>query len=138
MPRGYALGRCWVARPNALCETCRWFVEDTQPDGPALLNLVGLKALLPTEMVVELTGRGTETAEVVYVCELAENVQDSVMIDDDVDDDECTGFDGGDSFDADGAVADAAAAASAATAPVVAEEQGPRRGGRERREVRRD
>ena len=103
-----------------------------------MLNLVGLKALLPTEMVVELTGRGTETAEVVYVCELAENVQDSVMIDDDVDDDECTGFDGGDSFDADGAVADAAAAASAATAPVVAEEQGPRRGGRERREVQRD
>ena len=32
MPRGYALGRCWVARPNALCETCRWFVEDTHPE----------------------------------------------------------------------------------------------------------
>ena len=63
-----------------------------------MLNLVGLKALLPTETVVEFTGRGTETAKVVYVCELAEDVQDSIMIDDDVDD-ECTGCDGGDSFD---------------------------------------
>ena len=100
-----------------------------------MLNLVGLKALLPTEMVVELTGRGKETAEVVYVCELAKDVQDSVMIDDDVDDDEC---DGGDSFDAAGAAADAAAAASAATAPVSAEAQGPRRGGRARTATRRD
>ena len=31
MGRGYALDRCWVARPEALCETCRWFVEDTHP-----------------------------------------------------------------------------------------------------------
>jgi hypothetical protein len=109
--------------------------DGRQPDGPALLNLVGLKALLPTEMVVELTGRGKETAEVVYVCELAKDVQDSVMIDDDVDDDEC---DGGDSFDAAGAAADAAAAASEAPASVVIEEVGPRRGGRARREVQRD
>ena len=34
MPRGYALDRCWIARPTALCETCRWFVEDTHPEYP--------------------------------------------------------------------------------------------------------
>ena len=107
------------------------------PDGPALLNLVGLKALLPTETVVEFTGRGTETAKVVYLCELAEDVQDSITMDDD-EDDECDGCDGGDSFDAAGAAADAAAAASEAPASVVAAEAGPRRGGRMRREVRRD
>ena len=50
-----------------------------------MLNLVGLKALLPTETVVEFTGRGTETAKVVYLFELAEDVQDSIMMDDDED-----------------------------------------------------
>ena len=66
--------------------------DGRQPNGPALLNLVGLKALLPSEtVVVEFTGRGTETAKVVYVCELPEDVHDSIMIDDDVDDDECNG-----------------------------------------------
>ena len=63
----------------------RAHADGRQPDGPALLNLVGLKALLPTETVVEFTGRGTETAKVVYLCELAEDVQDSITMDDDED-----------------------------------------------------
>ena len=133
MPRGYALDRCWIARPTALCETCCWFVEDTHPEYPTFGLDAGERCSSKQKYYHNM--HPCKTPEVVYVCELAKDVQDSVMIDDDVDDDEC---DGGDSFDAAGAAADAAAAASAATVPMVAEEEGPRRGRRVRTETRRD
>ena len=133
MGRGYALDRCWVARPEALCETCRWFVEDTHPHFQPTIG----RDLAERTSSYNKKHRGTETAKVVYLCELAEDVQDSVTMDDD-EDDECDSCDGGDSFDAAGAAADADAAASEAPASVVTEEVGPRRGGRARTAVQRD